>query len=336
MRRAKAAARRAAALLAALTLLAAPAIAAGAAEPAHVLSYTTGRLTWDSATGIDENGAAVLSLFADAYQNVLSENGERVVAPGTDGSCTVRLENRMGYAISYIAVAYRIKEVETLPVEPEFSCEGAEDTGSYPLPEGVEDAQVIRAVRGELSGGQSADFRLDWLWEYYESDARDVLDTALGDKAASDTPDDVTAGIYIVVEEEQPDPPVPTPDPTPVHSEPPDKPDKPAETDAPDGPGDTDDTDGGYIRPEVPKTGDESAAWLSLSEPLPEGVDVYFDNTREVWFSGNICVIPNAGELPAGSAAINTHTLTFDTTGASVDAATNIAVSVSVQAEQID
>jgi len=75
---------------------------------------------------------------------------------------------------------------------------------------------------------------------------------------------------------------------------------------------------------------------LSLSEPLPEGVDVYFDNTREVWFSGNICVIPNAGELPAGSAAINTHTLTFDTTGASVDAATNIAVSVSVQAEQID
>ncbi len=204
MRRAKAAARRAAALLAALTLLAAPAIAAGAAEPAHVLSYTTGRLTWDSATGIDENGAAVLSLFADAYQNVLSENGERVVAPGTDGSCTVRLENRMGYAISYIAVAYRIKEAETLPVEPEFSCEGAEDTGSYPLPEGVEDAQVIRAVRGELSGGQSADFRLDWIWEYYESGARD-------------------------------------------------------------GPGDTDDTDGGYIRPEVPKTGDESAAWLYLA-----------------------------------------------------------------------
>lgn len=204
MRRAKAAARRAAALLAALTLLAAPAIAAGAAEPAHVLSYTTGRLTWDSATGIDENGAAVLSLFADAYQNVLSENGERVVAPGTDGSCTVRLENRMGYAISYIAVAYRIKEAETLPVEPEFSCEGAEDTGSYPLPERVEDAQVIRAVRGELCGGQSADFRLDWLWEYNESDA-------------------------------------------------------------PDGPGDTDDTDGGCIRPEVPKTGDESAAWLYLA-----------------------------------------------------------------------
>ena len=210
MRRAKAAARRAAALLAALTLLAAPAIAAGAAEPAHVLSYTTGRLTWNSATGIDENGAAVLSLFADAYQNVLSENGERVVAPGTDGSCTVRLENRMGYAISYIAVAYRIKEAETLPVEPEFSCEGAEDTGSYPLPEGVEDAQVIRAVRGELSGGQSADFRLDWLWEYYESDARD-------------------------------------------------------------GPGDTDDTDGGYIRPEVPKTGDESAAWLYLALIFPCG-----------------------------------------------------------------
>lgn len=75
---------------------------------------------------------------------------------------------------------------------------------------------------------------------------------------------------------------------------------------------------------------------LSLSAPLPEGVRVYFDSTREVWFSGTTCLIPNAGELPAGSEAWNAHTMTFDTTGASVDAETNIAVSVSVQAEQID
>lgn len=263
MGRAKAAAGMAAALLAALALLAAPALASGAAQPAHVLSYTTGRLTWDSATGIDENGAAVLSLFADAYQNVLSENGERVVAPGTEGSCTVRLENRMGYAISYVAVAYRIKEAETLPVEPGFSCEGAEDTESYPLPEGVEEAQVIRAVRGELGGGQSADFRLDWLWEYYECEARDALDTALGDKAAFGAPDEVTAGIYIVVEQEEP--PAPVPSPSPVKPDDPDVTDDPAETDTPDAPGDTDDPDEGYIYPEVPKTGDESAAWLYLA-----------------------------------------------------------------------
>ena len=75
---------------------------------------------------------------------------------------------------------------------------------------------------------------------------------------------------------------------------------------------------------------------LSLSAPLPEGVRVYFDSTREVWFSGSTCVIPNAGELPAGSAQTNTHSISFDTAGASVDAETNIAVSVSVQAEQID
>lgn len=266
MRRAKAAVRRAAALLAALALLSAPALASGAVEPAHVLSCTPGRLTWDSATGIDENGAAVLSLFADAYRNVLSENGERVVAPGTQGSCTVRLENRTARAISYVAVAYRIKEAETLPVEPEFSCEGARDTESYPLPEGVEEAQVIRAVRGELDGGQSADLRLDWLWEYYESGSRDELDTALGDKAAFGAPDDVTAGVYIVVEEE-PGPFVPTPGPSEAGDEPddPDVTDDPAETDAPDAPGDTDDPDVGYIFPEVPKTGDESRAGLYLA-----------------------------------------------------------------------
>lgn len=237
-----------------LPALTTEACAAGVEAASHVLTYTPGRLVWDDATGIDKNGAAVLSLFADAYQNVVSENGERVVAPGTDGSCTVRLENKAWYGICYVAVAYRIKDADTLPVEPEFSCEGSEDTENYPLPEGVEESQVIRAVTGTLGGGAAQNFRLDWVWEYYESDARDELDTALGDEAAFDTPDDVTAGIYIVVEDTY-EPGVPS---------------TPGETEAPettDDPGGEDDDDSGgeWIDPEVPQTGDDSNPWVYLA-----------------------------------------------------------------------
>lgn len=261
MKRAKAISWRAAALLLTLVLLTAPARAAGGEPPSHVLTYTPGRLVWDDATGIDENGAAVLSLFSDAYQNVLSENGERVVAPGTDGHCTARLENKAWYGIRYVAVAYRIKDADTLPVEPEFSCEGSEDTENYPLPEGVEESQVIRAVTGTLGGGEAQDFRLDWLWEYYESGARDELDTALGDKAAFGTPDDVTAGIYIVVEDtyEPSLPPAPDESGEPETTDTPETTDKPAETDGTGG------GDGGWISPEVPQTGDESRPWLYLA-----------------------------------------------------------------------
>lgn len=261
MGRAKAISERAAALLLALALLAAPVRADGGENASHILTYTPGSLVWDRATGIDENGAAVLSLFADAYQNVLSENGERVVAPGTDGHCTVRLVNEARYGIRYVAVAYRIKAAETLPVEPGFTCEGSEGTENYPLPEGVEESQVIRAVTGTLGGGETQDFRLDWLWEYYESDARDELDTALGDKAAFDTPDDVTAGIYIVVEDtyEPPLPPAPGGSGKPEATDTPETTDTPVETDAPGG------GDGGWISPEVPKTGDDSRPWLYLA-----------------------------------------------------------------------
>lgn len=68
---------------------------------------------------------------------------------------------------------------------------------------------------------------------------------------------------------------------------------------------------------------------------LPEGVTVYFDGVQQ-WSGGSTCVIQNAGELPAGSAQTNTHTITFDTTAASPDAETQTAVTVTVQAEQTD
>jgi hypothetical protein len=61
--------------------------------PDHILTYTTGSLLWDSATGIDEYGVARLDLFHAVYDETVDGNGENVVAPGTAGLNILRLKN---------------------------------------------------------------------------------------------------------------------------------------------------------------------------------------------------------------------------------------------------
>ncbi|WP_422449296.1 hypothetical protein, partial [Thermoanaerobacterium sp. DL9XJH110] len=95
--------------------------------------------TWDSSTGVNpDTGVAELRLFNSSYQNVKGENGEKVVAPGTEAANIVRLKNEADRSITYIAVMYRIKEEDTLPVEPVLAdSDSFADTEIYPLPEGV-------------------------------------------------------------------------------------------------------------------------------------------------------------------------------------------------------
>ena len=214
---------------------------AGRSEsPNHVLTYTTNKLTWDNATGINaDTGVAELSLFSSAYQNVEGENGEKVVAPGTEGTNIVRLKNNAGNAITYVAVMYREKEEPTLPVEPSLADNASfTDIQTYPLPKGVTEDQVVRAVTGSVEAGQMQDFDITWSWAYYESDERDAVDTALGNKAAWETADDVMAGLYIVVEEDTSTDPTNPTDPT--------------------DPSNPDDPDDSYTYPDVPKTGESS------------------------------------------------------------------------------
>lgn len=193
----------AAALLACATTLFQPAIslAAGGDVPDHVLTYTTGNLTWDERTEVRADGTAHMNLFSETHQNVASSNGERVFAPGTEMSNVTRLENGSDSQIRYVAVMYRIKDEQTLPVEPELSGSGFEDTSDFPLPDGVREDHVVRAVTGVLEAGDAQDFSIAWLWNYYEGGDRDAADTDLGNTAANFEADDVTAGLYIVVED---------------------------------------------------------------------------------------------------------------------------------------
>ena len=57
----------------------------------------------------------------------------------------------------------------------------------------------MRAVTGKLGGGQRQDFDISWIWNLYEDESRDTTDTELGDKAAIDVADNITVGLYIVI-----------------------------------------------------------------------------------------------------------------------------------------
>lgn len=173
-------------------------------SPDHILTYKTGKLTWDSATDIDkQTGAAKLSLFHSTYHNVQAENGDKVIAPGTEGKNIVRLKNDTDHSITYVAVMYRMKEENSLPVEPVMEDKAAYTVASdYSLPDGVSKEQVVKAVTGTVGANTIQDFDITWLWEYYEDEQRDWQDTKLGNTSAWDIADEVEAGLYIVVRDD--------------------------------------------------------------------------------------------------------------------------------------
>lgn len=170
-------------------------------NPDHILTYTKNKLTWDSGTKVDADGVGELSAFEAQYTNIKSDNGDNVVAPGSEGYDIVRLKNDVKGSVKFTAVLYTIKSDDKLTVETALSADGVADTSSYPLPDGVAQSDVIRAVTGSLGGGQIKDFDIDWLWKYTDGSAQDSADTAFGNKAAAGKADDVTVGIYIVVED---------------------------------------------------------------------------------------------------------------------------------------
>lgn len=176
--------------------------------PDHILTYTTNSLVWDSATGIDEHGVAQLSLFHTIYDDTVDGNGDKVVAPGTEGLNILRLKNNSQSEITYTAVLYCIKTNDALPVEVTLQGEGFAETESYSLPYEIGEEYVLRAVTGILPKDQIRDFDISWLWDYEVSDKQNEIDTVLGNW---DELDDITVGVYIVVEDEgitvDPEPP---------------------------------------------------------------------------------------------------------------------------------
>lgn len=168
--------------------------------PNHILTYTQGALTWSNTDGVDENGAARLSLFDTVYQNVEANDGSKIITPGSSGSSIIRLKNSVGNSVDYTAVLYSIKSAEELPVTAYLKGENFADTQNYFLPDGVSSNDVIRAVSGTIGGGMIQDFDSGWNWDYQNSDVQDTIDTYLGNQAVDENMD-ITIGMYIVVED---------------------------------------------------------------------------------------------------------------------------------------
>ncbi len=170
-------------------------------EPDHILTYTKGKLTWDNTTLVNSEGVAKLNVFGAVYENVKSEDGRNIIAPGTEGYNIIRLKNKEEGKIEYTALLYVIKTDESIPVKADLTGESFKETSSYKLPANVTEQQVVKAVKGTLGGGQLQDFDIKWLWQYFDSELQDEIDTVLGSNAANNTEDTLTLGLYITVED---------------------------------------------------------------------------------------------------------------------------------------
>lgn len=164
----------------------------------HTLTYQNGHnLFWDGDTVVDADGAGVLDFFTAAYgSNVQSSNGDRLIAPGTNGRDSIRLNNRDYDTLEYTAVIYRISDGALDNVTASLSAHGSKRAWYYTLPDSAKGAKVLGAVTGKVSGGQIQDFVIDWNWAFSPSSSRDKMDTKLGNKKDLDN---VTIGFYIVV-----------------------------------------------------------------------------------------------------------------------------------------
>lgn len=171
-------------------------------SPDRVLHYDSGELLWDSAAHIRDDGTAELPLFEMEYDNsVFSRSRDKVLAPGTEGDCLLRLENGGSRAIRYTAVVYELRSDERLPVQVQLEDGGFEDTADYTLtlPEG---AELLRAVTGTVEAEQRQDFDIRWLWSFEEDAARDGSDTDLGNESAAGEAAELSIGFYIAVEDQ--------------------------------------------------------------------------------------------------------------------------------------
>lgn len=174
---------------------------AGRSEsPSHILTYTKGTLTWDETTGVAPDGTARLTLFRKEYDNVKSDDGSKVAAPGTGKNTVIRLRNKVSGTISYKAVLFRIQDDPNMPIETALPGDFT-DTINYPLPDYVRPEQVVRAVTGTVKGGEFQDFDIDWLWQFDNGRAQDLIDSEIGDRASQGLDTDVNLGLYVVVQD---------------------------------------------------------------------------------------------------------------------------------------
>ena len=172
-------------------------------RPEHILTYKNNSLSWDGNTRVRSDGSAVLSFFETLYSNVNAENAQKVLAPGTEKDSIIRLKNNSGGEVRYTAVLYSLTESKELCINAGLSGSGFGKALDYTLPDNVGRESVISAVSGFVEAGKMQDFDINWFWSFEEAgnEAKDGIDTYLGNKSASGKADEATIGFYLVVDD---------------------------------------------------------------------------------------------------------------------------------------
>ena len=171
---------------------------------------------WQTETEVD--------IFDTEYKGtrgktVISSDGDKVVAPGTEGKYSFTIENTSGLPMYYELTfeSWNKGFRYPVPMEARVSCE----TGDYLFGSATEWADFDNLAEAmdskTLDAGQSMTYTLDWRWTF-ERQWEDWLDTALGNQSSYNEfhgYDWIECGVRIMTMAEI-DELVPTPEPTPA------------------------------------------------------------------------------------------------------------------------
>lgn len=153
---------------------------AKAAGKKAAFTVKDGKQVWSTKTAVD--------IFKAEYKNaegettVQSEDGSKVIAPGSEGSYTFQLKNSGAYKAEYkVWVEAKLSDpAMNQPIQSRMSGRGQWLLGGS---KGWKQALDLDGVSqsGTLAAGKTADYTIYWQWPYEQG--MDDTDTSLGDQA---------------------------------------------------------------------------------------------------------------------------------------------------------
>ena len=169
--------------------------------------YTTTTSGSDNARvaywGFNQDADTTIALFADTYTNVDSENGDKVIAPGTDGTSTFKFVYDENNKAKKPEVAYTFKvdaaitgDHSKLDADKSFkwTLQKKGDTSATEYQTADALVAAIKALSGDPSGTKTynpgelptaftaadEEYTVGWKWDF---EGQDVKDTELGNEA---------------------------------------------------------------------------------------------------------------------------------------------------------
>ena len=142
------------------------------------------------------NVPSTINLFSDSYTNVESEDGNNIIAPGTDGEYKFNVSgtSEVAYEVTAdISVEYSSEWGEYYPLE--FSVNGTDWTSFEQFETNLANALKSKVMEPNTTYNSSQ--TIYWRWPFHVSKELDIKDTIVGQLAATGTAPTVTVDMTI-------------------------------------------------------------------------------------------------------------------------------------------